>query len=365
MTTPLDLTRSTAKGAAARLDRVVQDFVDVLGNLGVVVSLSLPGSDMISFTAGFADREKASPVSAEHRFQIGSQTKTFVAVTMFLLDRADVLDLDRPVTEYVDLPIDPRITSRHLIMNMSGLGEFTKAFPVGLLDPRIGYSSRDLVALALPQGQLFSPGEHFDYCNTGWIIAGLIIEKLCERPFGEVIGDMICAPLGLSETSFTSDYSTEDMLKGYIVTPVSPDPIDVSGYLDWANAAGNGISTMRDIVAFYRSFNAPQSPIGVSLADLTRQLGRPSADPHFALSVGTEYGLGIERRAWAGREVWGHPGSTLAYLTSTWIDSELDIAVATCVTREMSPVAGTSDLRYPRDQLFAMALATAYALADR
>jgi D-alanyl-D-alanine carboxypeptidase len=82
------------------------------------------------------------------------------------------------------------------------------------------------------------------------------------------------------------------------------------------------------------------------------------------MSAGTEYGLGVERRAWAGAEVWGHPGSTFTYMTGTWTDAAAGVTVATCVTRAVPwPRPAGLDLRYPREQLFAMALSTGYALA--
>jgi hypothetical protein len=81
------------------------------------------------------------------------------------------------------------------------------------------------------------------------------------------------------------------------------------------------------------------------------------------MSLGTEYGLGIERRAWAGSDVWGHPGSTLGARTSTWIDPERRVAVATAATTHVGQPGPGDDIRYPRAQLFATALNTAYALA--
>lgn len=61
--------------------------------------------------------------------------------------------------------------------------------------------------------------------------------------------------------------------------------------------------------------------------------------------------------------MWGHPGSTGATRSSTWIDADLGIGVTTCVTMHLTPKPLADDIRYPRAQLFAMALATAYALA--
>ena len=55
----------------------------------------------------------------------------------------------------------------------------------------------------------------------------------------------------------------------------------------------------------------------------------------------------------------------MAYMSSTWVDAAAGVTVTTCVTRVTSVAAADADIRYPRAQLFAMALNTAYALADR
>jgi D-alanyl-D-alanine carboxypeptidase len=118
------------------------------------------------------------------------------------------------------------------------------------------------------------------------------------------------------------------------------------------------------MIFFYGSLIDPGSPMAVSIADLSEQTGKGVEDAYFFLRIGVEYGLGIEKRFWAGQEVWGHPGSTMAYATSSWVDPAARATVTTCVTRNLRVGATDADLRHPRAQLFAMSLATAYALAD-
>lgn len=351
-----------AADAARRFQCLLQQFVDVLGNLGALAAIDIQGAGRSYFTAGAADSSGTRPAKAGHLFQIGSQSKTFVAVTLVLLERAGKLTLDDRVVDHLDLPIDARITLRHLLMNTSGLGEYTVAAVTHRSDPRQKYAPRDLVTLALPQGQIFAPGEYFDYCNTGWVIAAMIIEKVERKPYQDAIRDRVLAPLGLDDTVFGGKPSTDRMLRGYIKSDVLPEPVDSSDALGWAYGAGDGVSSLDDMLDFYGSLIRPGSPIGVSLDDLSHTTARASANPYVALSIGAEYGLGLEKRAWAGREVWGHPGGTVAYSTATWVDAGLGVTVTTCITRVATVGAANAALRYPREQLFAMALNTAYAL---
>jgi D-alanyl-D-alanine carboxypeptidase len=286
-------------------------------------------------------------------------------MTLLSMFKAKEIDLDVSVRHYLDLPIDPRITLRQLIMNTSGLGETIFAMPPARFNPLLEISPRDLVALALPQGQVFEPGHHFDYCNTGWVIAALAIEAVCAQPYGQVIERKILRPLGLTNTCFGGRAPTERMLHGYLSSPATSRWVDTAGCLSWAFGAGDGVASLDDILDLYASLARSGSCIGIELGDLNAITAKPSASPVFSLSIGAEYGLGIERRAWAGSEVWGHPGSTYSYLSGTWLDAARGVAVATCVTRAIEfPPGMDSELRYPRAQLFAMALNTAYALAQ-
>ena len=360
----LATTNSFATDALARCERVATDFVEKLGNLGALVAIDVEGIGRVTITAGHSNIEKSRSVEPDDIYQIGSQSKTITAMILFLMARDGQLDLDDPVIEFIDLPIDRRITVRHLMMNASGLGEFTQGMFGPRADMRIRYAPRDLVALALPQGQIFDPGARFDYCNTGWVIAAMIIEAISGKSYGQMAAERVVNPLGLQRTGFGGNIPQGERMQCYMTLPVVPDgPLETSTCVSWAFGAGDGLSCADDILAIYKSLLHPDSPLGISLDDLAHETLKPCAEPYFPMSKGMEYGLGLERRAWAGAEVWGHPGSTAACRTSTWIDAQRRVAVATAVTDHISIVTPGDDLTYPRAQLFAMALNTAYAIA--
>lgn len=346
-----------------RLERLAVDYVNTLGNLGVLLALDIPGRDRTYVTAGHADADRTIQVTPGKFFQIGSQTKTVVTITLLLLLRERAISVDDNVHKYIGYNIDNRITIRHLMMNSSGIGEYSKSFQ-GLTPFFVEYEPRDLIALAYPQGQLFDPGAQFDYCNTGWVIACQIIEALTGEPYGRAVRRLLLDPLGLNSSWFSEAAPVEQMMRGYLIDPTTGSPKDMSANLSWAYGAGDGVCSIDDIVTLFASLMDPSGPTGVVLRDLTSQLGKAGRRPHFDLSFGTEYGLGIEKRFWAGEEVWGHPGSTLSTKSSTWIDPQRQITVATCVTSIIDSEDTVADLRYPRAQLFAMALSAAYALYE-
>nr|WP_316638938.1 serine hydrolase domain-containing protein [uncultured Roseateles sp.] len=355
--------RPFALDALHRLDGLVTDFVELLGNLGVLVAIDVDGLGRVSFTAGHSNLEKSRTVQPGDVFEIGSQSKTVTAMTLVLLARDGLLNLDDPVSRHLDLPIDRRITVRHLLMNASGLGEYTYGIFGARFDPRIKLTPHQLLAFALSQGQVFEPGAHFDYCNTGWLIAAMLIEAITGKRYSDVTHERIAKPLGLKASGFGGMIPTGERMHCYWTLEAEPEPVDMSGQIGWAFGAGDGLCNADDILAIYSSLVRRDSPLGITLNDLASETLKPPANPYFALSAGTEYGLGLERRSWAGSEVWGHPGSTGACRTSTWIDVARRVAITTVATTHISRSDKGEELRYPRAQLFSMALNTAYALA--
>lgn len=348
------------------LDRcavVVDDFVSGLGNLGALVAIDVAGIGRVTFTAGHSDITRRREVQPEDVYHVGSQTKTITAMLLYILSRDGLLDLDDAVLRHVDLPIDPGITVRHLLMNASGLGEYLVGAGPSF-DRRERISPRDLVSLALPQGQIFAPGERFDYCNTGWIVAAMVVEAVTGNSYGAECTRRILKPLGLERSGFGGIVPKADPMRSYSTPPRETAPVDMTSHLGWAFGAGDGVASAGDMLAIYGSLLRDDSPLGISLADLAGRTMAPCANPYFPMSLGAVYGLGLERRKWAGREVWGHPGSTYSSRSSTWIDPVRDVRVATSVTTSLEPGSPPEDLRYPRAQLFAVALGTGYALAD-
>lgn len=354
---------ASANDAVDRFERVVTGLVDDLGNLGVLVAINVDGIGKLTLTAGHSNLDKSRAVHPGDVFAIGSQTKTITAMILFLLARGGRVDLDNSVQEYVDLPIDQRITVRHLLMNTSGLGEYSFSLFASRYDPLVEYVPRDLVAMALPQGQIFEPGDRFDYSNTGWVVAAMVIEAVTGKSYGAAAAEYIVDPLGLKRTGFGGIIPDGERLLCYMTAPTAPEPVETSTLLSMALGAGDGLCSADDILAIYQSLLRPDSPLGITLDDLVKDTAKPSRRPNHPLSLGTEYGLGLERRAYAGSEVWGHPGSIGACRTSTWIDAGRSVGVTTALTCHIADDSWDDNIRHPRAQLFSMALNTAYALA--
>lgn len=354
-----------------RLAFAVEECVSRLGNLGVLVGIALPNGERHYAASGHANPLKSELINKYHLFQIGSQSKTFVAIAILLLARDGKLHLDDPVVKHIQLQIDPRITIKQLIMNTSGLGEYTFAMGKNVNDPYLKITPRELIDFALPLGQLFSPGERFDYCNTGWVVATLVIEAAAGMRYQDFINEAILQPLELADSYVGMSYRLprEQVASTALITAAGAEPIEIGRdtTLEWAAGAGDIIGNCDDLLNFYSALMRPGNKLGITLNDLSSESRIQTGRPHFSLSHGVEYGYGVERRSWAGRPVWGHPGRTPGYSTGTWADPEQGVVITTCFTAVADATEALeipTFLRFAGAQIFTLALDTAYSMLD-
>lgn len=352
------------KPPVERLQTMLDDHVDNFGAVGVLVGVDLPSAKRVRVTAGarVLDGERLAP---SHLFRIGSQTKTFVAAAMLILARDGLVGLDDPVARHLDVPIDPSVTLRHLIMNTSGVPEY-----LGLVkgSPRDVKSPIELVTTALKAGLLFAPGERFDYSNTGWVLAAMVLDAKAPGGYGGYVRERIFRPLGMGDSFVATGYPAARLAHGYLKAAgqEAPTPASEGFSLTWAYGAGDIVSTCDDMLDFFRALAQPSNPIGVTLDQMTTEWATPARTPIHPASLGGAYALGLERRAWGGLEVWGHPGRIAGYGASTWIAPATKAIVTTAYMYVED--AGEDRLlaaqRYNPALVFTQAMTTAHALHD-
>lgn len=164
---------------------------------GVAVGIYCDGRE---FGAGFGvtSTRNPLPVNEQTLFQIGSNTKTFVATTVMRLVEAGELELDAPVRKYLpdfrmrDPEVTERLTMRHLLTHTGGwLGDY-------FLDTGDGDDALERYVSALAEMQQLTPlGTQWSYNNSAFSIAGLVIAKLTGKTFETALKELILDPLGL------------------------------------------------------------------------------------------------------------------------------------------------------------------------
>src|SRR5262249_39376619 len=122
-----------------------------------------------------------SPRTDTH-FRVASNTKTMTAAVIVLLVQEGKLRFDDPISKYVEgVPNGDDITISELLKMRSGLYNYTSAPELGESldhDPARVWTPQELLAIAFKRPPIFAPGKKYDYCNTNYVLLGLIAEKL-------------------------------------------------------------------------------------------------------------------------------------------------------------------------------------------
>jgi CubicO group peptidase (beta-lactamase class C family) len=266
-----------------------------------------------SAAAGVTNLDHPAPVTPETRFQVGSISKVFTATAIMTLVDEGKVDLDAPITTWVpNLPLARNaglrtLTLRHLLNHTTGF-EGDVFFDTGAGDDALERGMARFDRLR----QWTVPGEVFAYCNTGFYLAGRVIEIVTGQRYEDAVTERVIAPLGLDQTSFASadlvtvptasGHTLKDRASGYAV------------YRPWAlprvvNAAGGIVSTVGDLLDFAELHLCGGERNGrrILSADAVRAM-RERTSRQGAIDVG--YGIGWNVQHLDGVALVGHGGAT-------------------------------------------------------
>ncbi len=157
---------------------------------------------------GIANVDTGAPITTATAFNIESVTKQFTAACIALLVEKGELTLDDDIRKYVpEMPeYEWPITIRHLIHHTSGIRDFTRLTVLKGIHLEAACSERELLQLLARQKQLcFRPGETHHYCNSGYFLLGLIVQRVTGLSVGAYGEREIFAPLGMTHTAYHYD----------------------------------------------------------------------------------------------------------------------------------------------------------------
>jgi D-alanyl-D-alanine carboxypeptidase len=242
------------------------------------------------------------PVDPDVPWNVGSVTKTFVAVVVLQLAEEGRIDLDAGIASYLpDLAGGDRITPRQLLQHTSGLGEYNDK-PAVLDDMQRAWTPAELIAVAEAGGRVGEPGGAHHYANTNYIVLGEIIEQVTGHPWADEVRDRIVEPLGLTHTSLITTERTPGFKSvdgAFVDVTASADP-SVGG------AAGALQSTDRDLLAFATALM--QGRLLSPASQAAMQSFVPAEDlSQYGIVHG--YGLGLERYEMGPTTVLCHMGT--------------------------------------------------------
>lgn len=296
-------------------------------------SVLVAHSDTILVHQGYgpADDELQIANHAQTPYLIGSVTKTFTAVLILQLVQEQKLALEDTLDKFVPgLDNGDKITIHHLLTHTSGLPDYHQ------LD-----DWKELATAQWPPGKLirevndrlepdFEPGERFRYCNTGYILLGLILEQVEGKPFAEILDQRIVKPLHLMQTGARDDYEhVPRMAKGYqsrVRETLEAERI----HLMQPFASGNMYATTADLHRFMLAL----SRSALLHADMINQMFSGHTFGHYG------YGIGIRHQA---DTFYGHTGRMNGFLaTMNWRPAG-DLFVLIIANDEYAPIHGMTE----------------------
>jgi D-alanyl-D-alanine carboxypeptidase len=192
--------------AVATIDSLAAAFLAEGPVAGVSVAV-VKGRDTIVMKGyGLADMENDVPASAKTVYRIGSITKQFTAAAIMRLVDAGKLSLDDTLGKL--LPGTPPawrgITLRRLLNHTSGIRSYTGIGPRWQRRWREDMSPDTIVGLVRDDTLDFKPGAQWRYNNTGYVLLGMIVERVSGKSYATYLDNEFYHPLGLSQTYYCS-----------------------------------------------------------------------------------------------------------------------------------------------------------------
>ena len=300
----------------AELDRFVRQFMSEMNSPGLTLVLADREGVQRVATYGYGDLATSRAVQADELFEIGSITKSFLAIALLQMRDEGKLDLHKPVVEYlpwfrIESKFAP-ITTHHLLTHTSGLPGAPEVFPS---DP----AQRHLAA--------YAPGEQFHYNNMAFALLGLLAWTLDGRELPEIFRERIFKPLGMSHSEPAIDFDMRGRMPRSYQPFLSDRPYPRHGTLCEApsivssSGAGCIAATAGDMGAYVQMLakrgRGPQRAL-ISPESFELFSKRHIKAEEFGPTASYGYGIAVDELD--GNALLRHTGGMVSYMSALQVD---------------------------------------------
>lgn len=316
---------------------------------GVSYSIAVPGYEIWTGTYGNLGRAVKTAITPNSVFGIASVTKTYVAAIILQLRDEGKLRLDDLVSKHLgrltNVPED--VTIRHLLSMTSGLANFS-SHPLGPIWDAVADRAKVWTPEEVLEKYLsppsFNAGERYMYSNTNFLILGMVVEKVTDQKFNQVLKDRILKPYSLDSTFLGGfDELPEELAltdynrNGQIEVEVDAAQASISS-LFWTS--GGMFATSSDMARWGKALFAGEVLSEQSLAQMVA----------FDEEGFGNYGLGTMPGSQLGYPFWGH-GGLLSYASS--LEYSPDTGITVSFAANMDRMFGTINY-WPHDDMLAL-----------
>ena len=303
-------TSSADKAAlATRVDSLVKAYLAETHAPGLSVAV-IRGRDTLMMAGfGLADRAKGKAATPATIYEIGSITKQFTSASIMRLVDQHKLSIDDELSKYLPrIPLHGhRVTIRHLLTHTSGIHSYTEVpawqphWSEDLTpDSIMGFVAKDTFD--------FAPGTRYKYDNSGYVLLGMVIEKVSGQTYAKFLENEIFKPLKLTHTSYCPSHPTDPAFAaGY---SKNGDGVKPATYLSLTQpfAAGALCSTVGDLVMWERALTSGKvvSPESFALMSTAATLNDGKK---------INYGFGLVPGEMSGHAFISHSGGIPGFAT--------------------------------------------------
>ncbi|MDB4916676.1 MAG: beta-lactamase [Gemmatimonadetes bacterium] len=313
--------RPATEALVRQVDSLAKAFVAAGSTPSVSISIVRGGNALVMGAWGKADVEQGVEATAASVYEIGSGTKQFTAAAIMQLIEQGKVKLEEPIATYLTgLPDAWRVVTVHQLLNhTSGIPNYTA---VAAWAPHWAEEKKpdSLVAYSAHLPMDFAPGTKYKYDNQGYVLLGIIIERVTGKRWQDDFAERITKPLGLGSTRICDVGSIiPHRVRGYEKlndTLVNAPYFSVSQ----AYAAGAICSTVGDMARWNRALHTGKVVSPASYRLMTTPDGAAAA---------TRYGFGLQVDTIAGHTLISHGGNIPGFASANaWVaDEELSVTV--------------------------------------
>jgi D-alanyl-D-alanine carboxypeptidase len=318
---------------SAKVDSIARQVLQSTGVPSASVAVVTHGQLTYVKAYGSAKLEPSVTATPDMRYAIGSISKQFTAAAILLLRQEGKLSLDDPVSRFVPgLTRGNEVTIRQLLSHTSGYQDF---WPQDYVMPMMlkPTTPRDIADRWARQPLDFDPGTRWQYSNTNYTLAGMVVEKASGVPFFQFVQTRILTPVGLRSASDFDARPAAANATGYLryaLGPLRPAPDAGSG---WMWAAGELAMTASDLATWdisliRRSLLAPES------------YSQLETDVRLKNGSGTGYGLGVNVAMQGGRFLVDHGGEVSGFTAENMVFPDDSAAVVVLTNQDAAPASG-------------------------
>jgi CubicO group peptidase (beta-lactamase class C family) len=285
-------------------------------------------------TYGEARFEPPTSVRPEMRYAIGSISKQFTAVGLLLLQEQGKLSLDDPVGKFFpNLTRAYQVTVRQLLNHTSGYQDF---WPQDYVMPMmLKPTTAEKIMDTWGRKPLdYEPGTRWQYSNTGYTIAGAIIEKITRKPYFQFLRENILTPLNMtSVVDFDQQKLGPNDPVGYMRYGIGPARVAPDEGAGWMSAAGEIGLSAEDLAKW-------------DIALLDHKIMNATSYKQFetetvlTTGLGTQYGLGVFIRSDSGHRILTHGGEVSGFSATNTVYPDDNVAVVVLTNQDAASASG-------------------------